>query len=134
MYPPYTCPCCGFLVFENQPGSHDICPICDWEDDLSQLRFVDSAGGANVPSLIAAQCSYKRVGATEERFVTHVRPPGPDDLPDPKWRAFDPHCDPFETPLDGVDYGRTYLRDKTAYYYWLYTKREETESKSSSSL
>ncbi|WP_241494482.1 CPCC family cysteine-rich protein [Pseudomonas asplenii] len=30
----FTCPCCGYAVFEEPPGSHDICPICFWEDDL----------------------------------------------------------------------------------------------------
>jgi hypothetical protein len=25
----YPCPCCGFLVFDEEPGSFSICPICD---------------------------------------------------------------------------------------------------------
>jgi hypothetical protein len=54
----YPCPCCGYLVFEEEPGSYDICPICFWEDDLSQLRWLDSAGGANRPSLIEAQVTF----------------------------------------------------------------------------
>ncbi|MBO0846033.1 MAG: hypothetical protein J2P22_11530 [Nocardioides sp.] len=35
----YPCPCCGYLVFDEEPGSYDICAVCGWEDDLSQLRF-----------------------------------------------------------------------------------------------
>ncbi len=35
----YPCPCCGYLVFTEPPGSYTICPICFWEDDISQLRF-----------------------------------------------------------------------------------------------
>jgi len=29
----YPCPCCGYLVFTEPPGSYDICSICFWEDD-----------------------------------------------------------------------------------------------------
>ena len=36
----YPCPCCVYLMFGAPPGSYDICKICFWEDDLSQLRFV----------------------------------------------------------------------------------------------
>jgi hypothetical protein len=39
----YPCPCCGYLMFYEGPGSYDICKICFWEDDLSQLRFVEWA-------------------------------------------------------------------------------------------
>jgi rubrerythrin len=35
----YPCPGCGYLVFDEPPGSYEICPICFWEDDLAQLRF-----------------------------------------------------------------------------------------------
>lgn len=35
----FPCPCCGYLVFDREPGFHQVCPICGWEDDLSQLRF-----------------------------------------------------------------------------------------------
>lgn len=44
----YPCPACGFLVFDQEPGSYEICPVCDWEDDHVQLRY-PLAGGANVP-------------------------------------------------------------------------------------
>lgn len=29
----YPCPCCGHLVFEDPPGSYEICPVCFWEDE-----------------------------------------------------------------------------------------------------
>jgi hypothetical protein len=35
-------------------GSYDICPICGWEDDVSQLRF-PRMHGANKVSLIEGQ-------------------------------------------------------------------------------
>lgn len=47
----YPCPCCGYLVFDEEPGSYDNCPVCGWEDDLSQLRFPTMAG-ANRPLLL----------------------------------------------------------------------------------
>lgn len=51
----YACPACGFLVFNEPPGSYDICPLCNWEDDLVQLRSPGYAGGANSESL----CEYQ---------------------------------------------------------------------------
>src|ERR1700676_3036143 len=46
----HPCPCCGYRVLE-EPGAYEICPICGWEDDVSQLRFATMPGGANRPSL-----------------------------------------------------------------------------------
>ncbi|HEY5908286.1 MAG TPA: CPCC family cysteine-rich protein, partial [Vicinamibacteria bacterium] len=45
--PRYPCPCCGYLMFKESPGSHDICKICFWEDDIVQLRDPHFSGGAN---------------------------------------------------------------------------------------
>lgn len=46
--PRYPCPCCGFVVFQREPGSYELCPVCDWEDDAVQLRY-PLAGGASAP-------------------------------------------------------------------------------------
>jgi hypothetical protein len=89
----YLCPCCGHRVFDEQPGSYDICPVCFWEDDLVQLHDPLYAGGANRPSLVEAQRTYARLGACEERLLPYVRPPGPDEPPDEGWRPFDPEAD-----------------------------------------
>ena len=48
------CSCCGYLVVDELPGPDDICPICFWEDDVSQLRFPMTTG-ANHVSLIARE-------------------------------------------------------------------------------
>lgn len=119
----YPCPCCGYLVFEKEPDSFEICEICFWEDDLVQLRNVSFAGGANGPSLIEAQKNYAEFGACELRLLPFVRPPGPSDQRDPSWHPFDPDRDVFSGPPHIwteisenhflVDYG-----DKTANYYW----------------
>ncbi len=49
--PMYTCPSCGFVVFEQQPGSSDLCDVCGWEDDVVQLQHPSMSGGANELSL-----------------------------------------------------------------------------------
>jgi hypothetical protein len=119
--PTYPCPCCGHVVFDEHPGSYAICPICFWEDDIVQLRFVDMPGGANHVSLVAAQQNFQQLGASEARVVPHCRPPGAADVRDPAWRLVDPACDDIEAPEPGVDYGSTYPEDRTVLYYWRYT-------------
>lgn len=111
----FPCPCCGYLVFDEPPGSYSICPICYWEDDLSQLRFVDT-GGANIP-LIEAQKNFKNFGAIESRFAKNVRAPLPSDKKEPNWRPIDLSKD-LEKRVPGKDYGSTYPKDLTELYYW----------------
>lgn len=115
----FPCPCCGHVVFEEEPGSDEICPVCFWQDDIVQLRWPNFAGGANRPSLIEAQENVVRIGAIEERFLQHVRSPQPAEHLDPAWRRFDPTRDVIEYHRSGIDYGMTYADDRTAYYYWL---------------
>ena len=96
MTPCYPCPCCGYLVFSEPPGSFEVCPICYWEDDHVQLRYVNWAGGANQPNLIDGQRTYAAVGAMDTRSVSSVRAPRAGDLRDPDWRPasladVDPH-------------------------------------------
>jgi hypothetical protein len=114
----YPCPCCGYLVFRDPPGSDEICPICFWEDDVSQLRFVRTSGGANGPSLIEAQKNYAARGVSEVKMQQHTRLPGPDDVRDTDWRPIDLTRDNIEEPSSGTDYGQTYPTDSTLLYYW----------------
>ncbi|MFH8396799.1 CPCC family cysteine-rich protein [Streptomyces anulatus] len=62
----YPCPCCGHRVFDDMPGSHEICPVCFWEDDRVQFRWPTMAGGANKVSLIEAQRNYQDFGACDQ--------------------------------------------------------------------
>ena len=83
----YPCPCCGYLTLDEQPpGTYFICPVCNWEDDYIDPDF---AGGANVVSLNTARDNFKKFRASEERWVTRVRPPLGHELPDgriePAW-------------------------------------------------
>jgi len=51
----YPCPACGFEVFDEPPGSYEICCLCGWEDDEVQLRFPLMQGGANKDCLFERQ-------------------------------------------------------------------------------
>jgi hypothetical protein len=113
----YPCPCCGYLVFGEAPDSYAICPICFWEDDISQLRLPSMSGGANNASLIEAQRMFARRGACEERFLSYVRQPTERDAHDPGWRLIDEKLDSFEEPgSPGI--AETYPEDPTVLYYW----------------
>ena len=57
----HPCPCCGFIVFAEEPGSYDLCPVCNWEDDAVQARDPEYRGGANVESLREAREAFRRV-------------------------------------------------------------------------
>jgi hypothetical protein len=94
-------------------------PLRSEAPDFSQLRWPDSAGGANRPSLIETQAAFAEIGAIEPRLVPHVRAPSDDDARDPQWRPFDATLDQVEEHVSRVDYGMTYANDPTAYYYWV---------------
>lgn len=113
----FPCPCCGYLVFSEVPGSYDICPVCFWEDDASQLRFVHTTG-ANRVNLIEAQGNFVRFGACEPQLRQHVRKPTGDDRLEPGWRPIDKERDNIEEHVSGVNYGATYPDDLTTLYYW----------------
>ncbi len=86
----FHCPCCGYLVFEQGPGFHQLCPICGWEDDLSQLRFPLMPGSANVVSLFEAQQNFQSYGASEWRKLGHTRDPVEGETVARGWRPLDP--------------------------------------------
>lgn len=88
----YTCPVCGYKVFEQSPGSDAICPICFWQDDLIDLEKMYEPVGPNKVSLEQAQKNYKEFGASEKRFLQQVRPVK-DEEKDPHWRMLDRNKD-----------------------------------------
>jgi cysteine-rich CPCC protein len=114
----FPCPCCGHVTFSEPPGSYEICSICVWEDDISQLRFPLMGRGANGPSLLEAQRNFGAFGSSEYRLFEHCRPPTSDEPLDEGWRTMDVSADNPEIPTPGVDYGGTYPTDPTALYYW----------------
>ena len=81
----FTCPCCGYEVFEEPPASYSICPICFWEDDVFQLYYPLQGGGLNRASLVEAQVSFVQFGACERNMAKNVRGPTKEDRKDPNW-------------------------------------------------
>lgn len=117
----YPCPCCGYEVFHEPPGSYEICPICFWEDDLVQLAFPDMPGGANECSLIEGQTNFVEFGACELRFRSNVRKPRESEKKCEGWRALEPHRDRHlkcDAPADH-DLWQSRKDSKLGLYYWL---------------
>lgn len=112
----YPCPCCGYLVFDEPPGSSDICMICFWEDDALQLRFPELADQTNVVSLAEAQRNYANYAAIEERFAGDVRQPTVEDVRDPDFRPLGAD-DSFE-PTPEQEPTTPSPSDTTQLYYW----------------
>lgn len=79
----FACPCCGFLTLsEKPPGTFEICPVCFWEDDKVQFNEPEYIGGANKVSLNQARKNFLKFGACEERFITKVRKPRLEEIPE----------------------------------------------------
>lgn len=115
----YPCPCCGYVVFRYQPGSHEKCPVCLWEDDLAQLRFPRMPGSANSVSLEEAQQNFINFGAAARRLSSEARAPMAEDPREADWRPLDPTRDNIEEPMRGIPYGESYpFDDTTVLYYW----------------
>ncbi len=113
----FPCPCCGFLAFEEPPGSFEICGICFWEDDAVQLEYATTlAGGANKVTLRDAQVNFVKYGAGEPEMVKHARKPGLSDKRDPHWRPIDLRIDTFETWGD-PGRRRPSVRAENLYYW-----------------
>lgn len=49
------CPVCGKTTLEYM----EICDVCEWQNDLVQLRHPDMEGGANNMSLNQAKEAWK---------------------------------------------------------------------------
>ncbi len=58
----FTCPCCGFMVFGEGPGSYEVCSICGWEDDAVQLANGDSLHESQQKVLLEHPLSTTEVG------------------------------------------------------------------------
>ena len=114
----FPCPCCGYRVFQYQPGSSERCPICAWEDDLAQLRFPLMVGSSNPQSLHEAQQTYELIGACSASREADARKPL-GERRDEQWRRLRLDIDNVERPQRGMKYADTYpLEDTTVLYYW----------------
>jgi len=78
----FGCPCCGFLTLhERPPGTFEICPVCNWEDDNIQAADPTLEGGANGISLSKARRNFKDFGAISRDALSRVRKPIPEEIP-----------------------------------------------------
>jgi len=115
----YPCPVCGFLVFDEGPGSFDICPICGWEDDDVQLRFPGMTIGANRSSL------WQEQQRMLEHYPLTVRE-AKGMVRDPHWRPLKPEeIDKTGTPQTGRAYFDAMGAEPPS-YYWLHDAQKST--------
>jgi hypothetical protein len=114
----YPCPCCGYITFAGPPGTYEFCSVCGWQDDLSQLRFAETPGGANRVSLKEAQRNFAAFGASEEAKQHRAKKSLSSVQRDATWRPIDPSRDNIEVSISGHKYHDSYPKDRTRLYYW----------------
>ena len=118
-----ACPCCGHLVFLEDPPSWEICRICFWEDDPVQAADPWFVGGANGPCLAEAQRNYAELGAMERRFIANVRAPDASDAIDPAWRPLRESDREHATSPITIEEAIQRAGTGTPYDYWLRSPR-----------
>jgi hypothetical protein len=73
-------------------------------------------GGANSLSLLESQAKFESLRVSDERFITNVRPPLPDEDRDPEWRrATQDDLKRSRAPCDLSDEEHRLLE---VWYYW----------------
>jgi rubredoxin len=78
----HKCPCCGYLTLsEEPPGTFEICPVCNWEDDSVQFADPTFEGGANQVSLERARDNFASYGASSPDALKLVRKPHSEEIP-----------------------------------------------------
>ena len=113
----WPCPCCGHLILAEGPGDYELCPVCFWEDDGTQLRWPLSDDGANGISLIEAQRNFRRYGAASKQERGMVRRPNANEPLEEGWRPIDLARDNIERDPDSPD-RRPWPADPTRLYWW----------------
>lgn len=111
----YPCACCGYRTLSEPPGSHEICQLCGWEDDIYQLRWPDRTGGANAGSLIDAQRSLATSGSSGDASRARVHADVADFDREPFWRPIDDSRDRFERRGGNL---APWPEDRTVLYWW----------------
>jgi hypothetical protein len=104
----FPCPACGFIVFDEPPGSYDICPVCNWEDDYVQLTYPAMSGGANKESLYEYQQIWiERLPLSKNSYEEYRR--------DQAWRPL--RLEEIESLREQPETGKEYF--EAAGEYWL---------------
>lgn len=112
----YPCPCCGHVVFDHEPGTFAVCPVCGWVDDQAALLYPLWDGGDNGVSLADAQAAYARTGACTPSAQAVARPAVDEEPLEAGWRPLDPATDnplPKDAPASALS-----PVAGTDLYYW----------------
>jgi len=75
------CMCCGYKTL-GAPASMGLCPVCWWDDDGqddSDAYVVRNTANGSL-SLAQARQNYQQIGASDARFLQHVRVPLPEEF------------------------------------------------------
>lgn len=73
MKPTKACPCCDHTTFSGY-GTHEICPVCFWQNDGSDMRRLHRWSMANAMTLATARVNFVALGACHALLVPHVVP------------------------------------------------------------
>ena len=118
----YTCPCCGYMTFDEPPGSFQMCEICKWLDDMYQLLYLGTSGGDNEVSLIQAQSNYRDTGCATGRCErkSEAEEAKKRFAKDPSWRPYSEKRDVIFT--ENMRYmrplGTLTDEERVSLYYW----------------
>jgi hypothetical protein len=66
---------------DEPPGTFEICPVCNWEDDNVQAADPKLRGGANEMSLEQARLNFATFGAISKSALGRVRRPLANEVP-----------------------------------------------------
>jgi hypothetical protein len=68
------CPCCDHFTLEER-GTWDVCPVCFWKDDGSDLDRLDDRSACNHGlTLRQGRHNFQRLGACEPEMLPFVDP------------------------------------------------------------
>ncbi|MDF1836912.1 MAG: CPCC family cysteine-rich protein [Planctomycetota bacterium] len=65
------CPCCDYYSLARR-GAHDICPVCYWEDDGTNLDGLNQVSSANHITLFEARQNFNTFGASDQAALSLV--------------------------------------------------------------
>jgi len=65
----FACVCCGSLTLPGRAGTtHEICPVCLWQDDAEDNQDTVVLGPNRV-RLSVARLNFTRIGTSDPRFA-----------------------------------------------------------------
>lgn len=75
----WKCPCCLNFTLLEGPGYYDICPVCNWEDDMEWDPAEKS--GPNHMTLAEGRRLYEERGYTADHMKNRSRKPTESEKP-----------------------------------------------------